>query len=245
MAKDLDRRNRSQEIAADLRDKIMSGVFEPGEALPSTPRLAETYGAAPSTVSKAIGMLKDEGFVRGEVGKAVFVRNKQPFVVAATVYKQPSPRGYKYELLQVSEVNPSKEVAQALRLEEGGRAVLRRRLLLFDGDPVELSLSYYPLSIAAGTPLARKGKIRGGAPQVLAELGLPERGFQDRIATRPPLREEMDALSLPPNVPVFRQFRVVYTDNKRPVEVSILIKGGHLFELLYDQPVLAGDDAKQ
>jgi GntR family transcriptional regulator len=86
LAKDSDQRHPSKEVAADLREKIMSGVFEPGEALPSTPRLAEMYQVAASTISKAIGMLKGEGFLRGEVGKAVFVRNKQPFVVAATAY---------------------------------------------------------------------------------------------------------------------------------------------------------------
>ncbi len=47
-----------------------------------------------------------------------------------------------------------------------------------------------------------------------------------------PTDEEADLLSLP-NVPVIRQFRVVYSDEDRPVEVSILIKGSHLYELLY------------
>jgi GntR family transcriptional regulator len=203
------------------------------------------YGVAGSTVSKAIRILEDEGFVRGQVGKGVFVRSKQPFVIAATAYKEPSPRGYKYDLLQVQEVTPTKEVAQALRLGDGERVILRRRLLRWDGEPVEMSSSFYPLSFAAGTPLARKGKIPGGAPQILADLGLPERAFEDRVSVRQPLKEEIDALGLPLDVPVFRQFRVVYTDDERPVEVSILIKGGHLFELLYRQPVLAEDDAKQ
>lgn len=237
MAKQSGTRRPNEEVAADLRDKIMSGAFAPREALPSTPRLAEMYGVAASTASKAVGILKDEGFVEGQVGKAVFVRNKQPFVVAATAYKEPSPRGYKYDLLQVAEVVPPKEVAQALGLAADDRVVLRRRLLLHDGEPVELSSSYYPLSFAAGTPLARKAKIPGGAPRVLTDLGLPERAFEDRISVRHPLREEIDALELPFNVPVFRQFRVVFSDDEQPIEVSILVKGGHLYELLYRQEI--------
>lgn len=237
MAKGSDKRQPSHQIAADLREKIMSGAFEPGEALPSTARLVETYAAAQSTVSKAIRILEGEGFVRGQTGKAVFVRNKQPFVVAASAYKEPSPRGYRYELMQVGEVTPSTEVAQALRLSGDERVVLRQRVLFHDGDPVELSSSYYPLSFAAGTPLARKSKIRGGAPRVLAELGLPEMAFEDRISVRQPLREEVEALDLPPDVPIFRQFRVVYSAGERPVEASVLVKGGHLYELLYRQPV--------
>ncbi|MGV9377110.1 UTRA domain-containing protein [Nonomuraea sp. NPDC003707] len=91
------------------------------------------------------------------------------------------------------------------------------------------------MHVAAGTPLAVRRKIRGGAPQVLAELGFPERHFEDRISVRQPTTEDVESLDLPPGVPVFRQFRVVYSDSGRPVEASILIKGGHLYELSYRQ----------
>ncbi|EHK88712.1 GntR family transcriptional regulator [Saccharomonospora azurea SZMC 14600] len=36
---------------------------------------------------------------------------------------------------------------------------------------------------------------------------------------------------------MIRQLRVIYSDNERPVEASVLIKGGHLYELLYRQTV--------
>lgn len=34
-----------------------------------------------------------------------------------------------------------------------------------------------------------------------------------------------------------RQFRVIYSDADRPVEVSILIKGVHLYELMYREAI--------
>lgn len=237
MARGSDKRQRHQQIAADLRAKIMSGVYGAGEPLPSTSRLVEQYQTANATISKAAGLLKAEGFLRGEPGRGVFVRNKQPFVVAATAYKQPSPQGYSYELLHVRETVPPSEVSHALNMGEGERAIERHRLLLHDGSPVELSWSYYPLSIAAGSPLAARGKIRGGAPRALADLGFPEREFEDRISARPPTTDEVEALDLPGDVPVIRQFRVVYSDDARPVEASILVKGGHLYELLYRQSI--------
>ncbi|MBN6054486.1 GntR family transcriptional regulator, partial [Nonomuraea sp. RK-328] len=237
LAKCVDKRQRHQQIAAELRAQIMSSVFKAGEKLPSTSLLVEQYRTVNATVSKAMGLLKDEGLVRGEAGKGVFVRSKQPFIVSATAYKEPSPRGYSYQLLNVAEVVPPGEVLDALNLGEGGRAVVRQRLLLHDGDPVELSWSYYPVDIAAGTPLAGKGKIRGGAPAVLEELGLPELSFKDRISARQPRTEEVELLCLPLDVPVIRQFRVVRSRGERPVEVSILIKGGHLYELEYEQAI--------
>jgi GntR family transcriptional regulator len=112
--------------------------------------------------------------------------------------------------------------------------VIRRRLMRHKGEPVELDMSYYPSEIAAGTELADPGRIRGGAPRALAELGYPERYFTDRVSVRMPTTEEIGLLDLP-NVPVIRQFRVIYSDDDRPVEASVLIKGGHLYELLYRQ----------
>src|SRR5690606_34167207 len=101
------------------------------------------------------------------------------------------------------------------------------------------SWSYYPLSIVAGTPLTRRAKIRGGAPRVLADLGYPQRLFIDRVSARPPTTEEAEQLGIPQGVPVIRQLRVIYSDNKKPVEVSVVGKPGHRHELRYRQAIPA------
>jgi GntR family transcriptional regulator len=232
-----DSRPRHQQIAADLRAQIMSGNLPPGTQLPSTQQLVEQYAAANATIQRALGALKNEGFVSSRVGKGVYVRDRQPFVVRVAAYFAPAPRGYWYRMLDVAETTPPAEVAQALDLGDEGIAILRHRLLLHDGDPVELSWSYYPAVIAAGSPLAGRGKISGGAPQVLAALGYPQREFTDRLSARLPTTEELETLELPDGVPVIRQFRVIYSDNDRPVEASILIKGAHLYELLYREMI--------
>jgi GntR family transcriptional regulator len=235
MVRRADGRPRHAQIAADLRERIMAGEYPPGAALPSTPRLVEQYGAANPTIQKALRALKSEGFLYSQQGKGVYVRNRQPFAVEAAPYLTPSPGGYSYGILEVAEVRPPPDVAQALGITGDATAVLRRRVLSHDGDPVELDSSYYPREIADGSELARPRKIRGGAPRVLAELGYPQRYFTDRVSARMPTTEEAELLDLP-DVPVIRQFRVIYSDRQRPVEVSLLIKGGHLYELLYTQP---------
>lgn len=212
----------------------MAGEFSPGEQLPSTPQLVEQYGAANPTIQKALRSLKEEGFLYSQRGKGVYVRNRQPFLVKVSAYFTPSPGGYSYDLLEVGEVRPPHQVAEALRLPVEGTAVLRRRLTRHRGEPVELDLSYYPAEIVAGTELAGHSKIRGGAPRALADLGYPQRYFTDQVSVRMPTTEEVGILDLP-NVPVIRQFRVIYSDDERPVEASVLIKGGHLYELLYTQ----------
>jgi len=36
---------------------------------------------------------------------------------------------------------------------------------------------------------------------------------------------------------VIRQFHVIYSNGRRPVEVSVLIKGAHLYELSYHETI--------
>lgn len=233
MPRRTDSRPLHQQVAAALRAQIMSGELAPGTRLPSTAQLVETFSAANPTIQKAQAQLKDEGFLRSHPGKGVYVREREPLVVEAGNYFAPSPRGYAYQLLDVAEVVPPADVAAALGLAEGERAVLRHRLMTRDGEPVELSHSYYPTVLAAGTPLAGRGKIRGGAPKALADLGCPQRGFVDRVSARQPTTEEVELLDLPAEVPVIRQFRTIHTDDDRPVEVTVMVKGGHVYELLY------------
>ncbi|MFC4536916.1 GntR family transcriptional regulator [Sphaerisporangium dianthi] len=234
MARKSDKRPPQLKIAAGLRAKIMSGELEPGAKLPSTAELSETYSAAPATAHNATKLLQAEGFAYGQAGKGVFVRDRRPFVVRTAAYFDPAERGITYRLLDVAEVEAPKDVAAELGEDH---AVLRHRLMLRDDEPVEVSWSYYPLSLVAGSALTRRGRVPGGAPAVLTELGHPEREFADRLSVRPPTVEEAEMLELPEGIPVFRQFRVVYSDDARPVEVSILIKGGHLYELMYRQTI--------
>ncbi len=224
----MDGRPRHQQVAAQLRAQIMSGELQPGRQLPSTPQLVDRYDAANATIRRALGALKDEGFLTSRMGKGVYVRDRAQFTVQVATYLAPSEQAYNYRLFEVAEVAPPADVAKFL----GDRAVLRHRLLLHEGEPVELSWSYYPVDLAEGTPLADPKKIRGGAPRVLSDLGHPQTEYVDRITARLPTTEELEALRLPDDVPVLRQFRVVRSAD-RVVEVSVLIKGGHRFELEY------------
>lgn len=215
----------------------MSGDWPPNAQLPSIGQLAEDYKTSNTTIQHTLAVLRSEGFVVSHAGKGVFVRDWESHVVRVGAFFAPRPRGYSYKLLDVSEVRPPAAVASVYGLDTEGTTILRNRLMLLSGDPVELSWSYYPTDLAAGTPLAGRAKIVGGAPQVLAELGYPQREFVDRLSSRPPTTEELEALDLPEDMPILRQFRIIYTDEQRPVEVSIQVKGAHRYELEYRETI--------
>jgi DNA-binding GntR family transcriptional regulator len=63
-----------QRIAAALRAQIGSGDLAVGDALPSTRKLMEIHGASNNVVRNAVDLLRQEGLVHGQPGKAVYVR---------------------------------------------------------------------------------------------------------------------------------------------------------------------------
>ncbi|GAA3049469.1 GntR family transcriptional regulator [Streptomyces olivoverticillatus] len=245
----VDRRSLHERIAADLRDDIMSGSLAPGAKLPSTVQLKARFDASNATVQKALQLLKDERLVIGRPGASVTVRERRRRTVRPAASLAPAAAGEPYrwlselgehggearsDLLEVSEVVPPADVAAALNLAEDGTALLRSQVLALDGEPVELVKSYYPLEIARDTAMAEPRKIEGGTPRLLADLGFPPRLSVDKISAQVPTQEQYSALRLPGSLPVLRTLRVVYSDDERPVEVTVMVKAGHLYELQYE-----------
>lgn len=244
-----DPRSLPERIAADLRDDIMSGDLAPGTSLPSTTRLKDRFGASNATIQKALRILKDERLVVGRAGAAVTVREHRQRTMRPASYMAPAAPGEPYRwlteatklggqahstLVDVREVHPPADVATALSLSGDRTALLRHQVLSLDGEPVELVKSYYPMAIARGTAIAEKRKIRGGTPSLLAELGFPPRLSVDRVSARVPTKEQYQALALPSDLPVLRTLRVVYSDDERPIEATVMVKAGHLYELRYE-----------
>lgn len=244
-----DRRSLHARIAADLRDEIMTGDLAPGARLPSTTQLKDRFNASNATVQKALQLLKDERLVVGRAGASVTVREHRQLTIRPASYMAPAGPGEPYRwlteaaksggearstLLGVTESAPPADVAAALRLADGGTALLRRQVLTIEDEPVELVHSYYPLDIARGTALMESRRIKGGTPTLLSELGYPPRLSVDRISARVPTQEQYEALRLPGDLPVLRTLRVVHSDGERPIEATVMAKAGHLYELRYE-----------
>ena len=88
--------------------------------------------------------------------------------------------------------------------------------------------------------MTERRRITGGTPTLLAELGHPPRLGVDRVSARMPTQEQCRALRLPGNLPVLRTLRIVYSDDQRPIEASVLVKAGHLYEVQYEYEPEAG-----
>ncbi|MET9728449.1 GntR family transcriptional regulator [Streptomyces zaomyceticus] len=243
-----DKRPLAERIAADIRKKIMSGDWVPGLKVPTNEDLRGLYGTSNVTIQRALQILKDERFLDGQAGVGVFVRGQGSQTIMPAHYIAPAGPGQpyrwlseatkrqqrsKYRMLKVAEVVPPVEVARALGLEAKSTAMLRSRIGFLDDQPAELVHSYYPVELAQGNRLADRRLIPGGTPALLEELGYPTRSQDDVVSARPATTEEYEALEIPRDVPVLEIFRIVYSDNDKPIEVTMLTKPSHRFKMGY------------
>ncbi|MFE5302195.1 GntR family transcriptional regulator [Streptomyces sp. NPDC056632] len=133
-------------------------------------------------------------------------------------------------LLQAGEVDAPDAVRAALRLSASERVIVRRRLILLDDQPVELADSYYPVAIAAGTPLAEPLKVPGGAVTLLRELGYTGAEVVEDVSAALATTEEREHLGLPEGSAVLHLLRLTQTAEGTPMEASLMTMpaGRHL-----------------
>ncbi|MET8762551.1 UTRA domain-containing protein [Lentzea sp. NPDC004782] len=126
------------------------------------------------------------------------------------------------KLLSVNEMAACATIAHMLGLSPGEPVVVRRRVMLFDDQPVELVDSYYPATIARGTRLAEPRKIPGGAVALLTELGHPPRHVREDVSARLATSAERTMLQLDAPSCVLLLARTLFTEDDLPVEASVM-----------------------
>lgn len=141
-------------------------------------------------------------------------------------------------ILFAGEVKAPAEVADALGVQQGQSVILRRRLILLDDIPVELADSYWPLAVASGTALASPGKVKGGAPTLLASLGYDPTSVTENVRVRPATPEELKTLKMADSDEWVLTLRRTITDgSNRPYEVFVSVAPGRIGQLNYSMKV--------
>jgi DNA-binding GntR family transcriptional regulator len=137
-------------------------------------------------------------------------------------------------IVHAGEVTAAADVARLFGIPEGEPVVVRRRLILLDDEPNELTDTYYPLSIARGTGLAGTAKIRGGAVTLLARLGHVGVLVREDVTAGMPDEEEREALQTAEGEPVLRLTRLTLDRDDRPIQVDRMVMPALRQQLRYE-----------
>ena len=107
-----------RQLVEQIRFSVASGLLEPGEEIPSTRALSAKLSVNPMTVSKAFGLLEEEGVLERRPGRAHVVRRRRGKSVQAT----------RLEQLEQA-LRPVATKARQLNLETAAAVRVFRRLL--------------------------------------------------------------------------------------------------------------------
>jgi GntR family transcriptional regulator len=211
-------------VADELRAGIRDGTYPPGSHLPSLRALAAQSGLSEIVIRAAFAVLRNEGLVTTRARSRTVVRDRPPVRrIAVERYQrefrhdpggQPetsftADRGISWEQYRLDktfrEVEAPPELAALFEVEPGTMLQERRFVFYAGGDPQQMSLTYLPLELVAGTPVADPANEPwpGGTPAQLASLGHPVGRVEESVRARMPTPEEVETLHIAAGVPVF------------------------------------------
>jgi len=70
-------KNRTEQLAEDLRAEIAAGYYDATGQIPSLTQLRDRSGLSMNSVQRAVGMLKADGLVYSVRGVGMFVKGER------------------------------------------------------------------------------------------------------------------------------------------------------------------------
>lgn len=244
-----------QQVAAAIREAILSGEYEPGAPLPSEAQLMERYKVSRPTVRNAVSALRAEGLIDVHHGKGSFVRAAGPPVLGLTSYVGRTPGGpfvlYGVPKWQQAEepstyrTHATETTAYLLELRTGDALFGCDRLLI---DPTTGTRAMHRMLIPFTTAEAVPGLADAPntdpatAYEILANAG-HELWWSETVRARMPLPDERTALRLPDATPVLHQSRVTCGRDDDALMLEELRIGADRAELVYRLEVQPAENA--
>ncbi|MFF4484699.1 GntR family transcriptional regulator [Streptomyces sp. NPDC001520] len=249
-----------EQIARDLRERIMSGEYQPDAALPLMRDVAAEYGVSDITVRKAYGLLKREGLLESRGRSGVFVRPHPDRVRLLVRHRQverdelgyysgpevqhwralPHPDG---ERTRVTNAPVPADVAEILGVQAGEELTVRKRII---GDPDheghrQLADSWIPSWVTEDVPALTGETGAGGMYDRVEEWAKRPLEWREEVSARMPSPEEASALLMPDGTPLLRVVRVTLLPGRRQqpdriVEVQDIRMSAELFAVGYPLP---------
>jgi len=226
-----------------IQERIEAGTYLPGSLLPSENQLITEFGVSRTTVTRALNLLRQDGWIDSQQGKGTFVRGRpadagrvrQGQLLVDRADSDPHTR-----LLGAGTGRPPGRVAEVLGVAETATAVYRRLLTVEpDGTPAELVTAWFPPEVASGTLLGSPDTITEGIREHLrARKRLRVDHLTQRVTARLPAADEAKALDMPRRTPVLGVLVLAHDAAGGLVQVVDAVLPGDRHELEDTYPAL-------
>ena len=210
-------------MAEELKQRIMTREFSPGQLIPSESQLAETYGVSRMTARQGIGLLVENGYVYPVPGKGYFVAeptlDKIVFDASeGSIFGQK----VKAKLNKVDIVVAVDILADKLDMRHREKVLRMERLLLSREGPVAVDHRYLPYR--KGQPLVEKELHYADFPEIVAhhsEVMLARSDFT--VAAILLNQEEARLLEANAGLPALCIEQVLYDITEKPLGWSRMV----------------------
>lgn len=237
-----------ERIAADLRHRIETGEYRPGDRLPTYEELAAHYGTGHATIQAALRILRTEGLISVRKKAGITVRERPPVhLVQRGTTVQRDRHGYLFPgwapdkpwqthgrpRVSVEEI-PARP-AELLDVDQGTPVVRRRRITSPVGEPpFQIADTWiHPTAVEDAPRTAERDTGPGGYLDRIEEAGHGPLSWTEHTRTRMPTIEEARLLGMADAMPVLEIARVgTSARTNAPVEVTICIIPGDRVELV-------------
>lgn len=215
-----------EQLRVALRERLDSGVLDPGERLPSEVELCRKYGVSRITVRRAVDELVEEGILERRQGKGTFVAPKRA-VVSIMALNDDATEGFysRYKERKRSLVVSKKEYPanrserEWLHLGENDHVFILTRRLLLDGKPWMIDRATY--AVRRFPDFFDRVRDDTSTYQLMEEIyGVSMCRAHREITLTYATNEQGELLDCAPGTPLFKTFKVVYDDRDEPVHLS-------------------------
>ena len=231
-------RARKQPLYDQLVDILMEKIdheYRPGDLLPSERELSERYGLSRTTVRLALAELEQLGLVVRQHGRGTFVADRSAKVAnlmqaySFTDQMRSLGRVPETTILEFSEMDADKNLAERMGIRLGDRVFKLKRLRSADGTPMMVELSYLPVrkfltlkrNLLESMPLydiiekVYNEKIRVAEEEFFASVARPS---------------DAHLLDIAENAPVLDLIRTTYNTSNEIIEYTLSVARADQFK---------------
>jgi GntR family transcriptional regulator len=212
-----------RQIKSLLLQRLESGEWSPGEAIPSESELATRFSVSQGTVRKAIDEMAAENLLIRRQGKGTFVASHDdPRAFFRFLRLVPLAGGIEQSQsipLECWRAKAGTEVARMLELSIGDPITILRRVLQFAGKPVVVDEIYLPGSIFGTVTLEMLRDYQGSLYSFFEnQFGIRMTRAEERLRAVPADRASAELLKVAEGSPLLSVERVSFSYGDKPVE---------------------------
>jgi GntR family transcriptional regulator len=213
-----------QQIKGLITRELQTGVWRPGESIPSELELAARFKVSQGTVRKAIDELAADNLLVRRQGKGTFVATHAEQQIQYRFLRLTPDDGaatsMERRLLDCKRTRAPADVARALACKSGDAVVQLRRLLLAADKPVVLDEIWLPGTLFKGLTAERLADYKGPMYGMFeAEFGVRMIRAEEKIRALAADAASASLLAVAPGTPLLSVERLSFTYGDKPVEL--------------------------